>query len=60
MVNWLDAGEPFARLSRGVPELKGDIVGSFSLRRVAVRPIAEQAELPRYDFGPIALARSVI
>jgi hypothetical protein len=38
-----------------VPKLKWNIVGSFSLRRVAVRSVAEQAVLPCYDFNPVAL-----
>jgi hypothetical protein len=43
-----------------VPKLKWNVVGSFSLRRVAVRSVAEQAELPRYDFSPLAFAASVV
>ena len=57
-MGWSRSGEPLSRLSRGEAELKRDIVGSFSLERV--RAIAEQAELPRHDFGAIAFAASVL
>ncbi len=48
------------RGSPWVGRLEWDVFGSLSLGRVSVCPIAEQAELPRDDFGPIALARSVL
>jgi hypothetical protein len=50
----------FRRLSLRRLELKRDVVGSFSPGRVAVRAVAEQAELPRHDFSPVALAASVL
>src|SRR5258708_4796516 len=40
--------------------LERDVVGSFSLGRVAVRAVAEQTELPRHDFSPVAFAASVL
>ena len=43
-----------------VGRLERDVVGSFSLGRVAIRAVAEQAELPRHDFSPVAFAASVL
>ncbi|HKN00748.1 MAG TPA: hypothetical protein VJX23_09555 [Candidatus Binataceae bacterium] len=39
-------------------EPKGDVVGSLSLP--IGRSIAEQAELPSHDLGPVALAAAVL
>jgi hypothetical protein len=39
---------------------KRDVVGSFSVGRVAVRAVSEQAELPRDDFSPVAFTAPVL
>jgi hypothetical protein len=46
------------RLSRLAAKLKGDVVRSFSHRRI--RALAEKADLSGHDFGAVALARSVL
>ena len=51
--------EPLSRFSLRGLKLKRDVVGSFSLGRVAICAVAEQTELPRYDFSPVAGAASV-
>src|SRR5579863_677517 len=51
-------GEPLLRLSRVAAKLKGDVVRSFSRRRI--RALAEKADLTGDDFGAVALARSVL
>lgn len=38
--------------------LKGDVIGRVGLVRVGA--IAEQAELSRYDFSPVAFAATVV
>src|SRR5216684_1727374 len=51
-------GEPLLRLPRVEAKLKGDVVGSFSRGRI--RALAEKADLTGHDFGPVALAASVL
>jgi hypothetical protein len=41
-----------------VAALKGDVLGRLGLGPVGA--IAEQTELPRYDFSPVAFAASVL
>src|SRR5258706_15305080 len=56
----VDEGRTAFAVPPGVRRLERDVVGSFSLGRVAICAVAEQTELPRYDFSPVASAASVL